>query len=162
MNLALRFLSPALLGTALLLPTQTLAQTQATDPWVRATVPAQRATGLFVELRSAQGARLMAASTPAAARVEIHEMKMDGDTMRMRAVDSLPLPAGKPVALKPGGLHLMLMDLKAPLLAGEQVSVRLELQGSDGKPEVLELKAPVRGLGFVAGHGDRRASHTAH
>ncbi|MBB5206144.1 hypothetical protein HNQ51_003487 [Inhella inkyongensis] len=162
MNLALRLLSPALLGAALLLPQPALAQTQATEPWVRATVPAQKATGLFVELRSPNGARLMGASSPAAARVEIHEMKMDGDTMRMRAVDSLNLPAGQAVQLKPGGLHLMLMDLKAPLLAGEQVSVRLEFKGNDGKPEVLELKAPVRGLGFVAGHGDRRASHTAH
>jgi periplasmic copper chaperone A len=75
---------------------------------------------------------------------------MDGSTMRMRAVPSLDLPAGKPVELKPGGYHVMLMDLKQPLKDGETVSVTLTIEGRDGKRETVEVKAPVKPL--AGGH----------
>ena len=123
------------------------AQTTATDPWVRGTVAQQKATGLFVQLTSAQGAKLVAGNSPVAERVEIHEMTMVNDVMKMRQIDALPLPAGKAVALKPGGYHLMLMDLKQPLAAGAVVPVSLVIEGSDGKRETLTLQAPVRALG---------------
>jgi len=123
------------------------AQTTATDPWVRGTVAQQKATGLFVQLTSAQGAKLVAGNSPVAERVEIHEMTMVNDVMKMRQIDELPLPAGKAVALKPGGYHLMLMDLKQPLAAGAVVPVSLVIEGSDGKRETLTLQAPVRALG---------------
>ena len=127
------------------------AQTTATDPWVRGTVAQQKASGLFVQLTSAQGGRLVSASSPLASSVEIHEMAMDGNVMTMRALpEGLLLPAGKPVALKPGGVHLMLMGLKQALKAGDTVPVTLVIEGADRKRESLEIKAPVRALGAAA------------
>jgi len=137
-----------LLPTALALLAQAaLAQTTVKDPWVRSTVAEQKATGAFMQITSASGGRLVSASSPAAGVVEIHEMAMDGNTMKMRAVPALDLPAGKAVELKPGGYHVMLMDLKAPLAAGASVDLNLVVEGKDGKRETLALKAPVRALG---------------
>ena len=91
------------------------AQTQVSEAWIRGTVAQQQATGMFATLTSAQGGRLVAASSPVAGVVEIHEMVMDGNVMRMRAVPALELPAGKAVMLKPGGYHVMLMALRRQL-----------------------------------------------
>jgi periplasmic copper chaperone A len=124
-----------------------LAQTTVADPWVRGTVAQQKATGMFAKITSVQGGKLVGASSPVAGVVEIHEMAMEGSTMRMRAVPALDLPAGKPVELKPGGYHVMLMDLKQPLRDGETVAVTLTIEGRDGKRETVELKAPVKPLG---------------
>ncbi len=123
------------------------AQTTATDPWVRGTVAQQKATGLFVQLTSAQGGKLVSGSSPVAGSVEIHEMAMVNDVMKMRQVPALDLPAGKTVALKPGGYHVMLMDLKQSLPAGSTVPVTLVVEGADGKRETLTVQAPVRALG---------------
>jgi len=122
------------------------AQTQLKDPWVRATVAQQKATGMFVQITSAQGGRLVEARSPVAGVVEIHEMAIDGGVMRMRAIPGLELPAGKPVELKPGGYHVMLMDLKQPLKEGDTVPVTLVVEGRDGKRESIEVQAPVRPL----------------
>ena len=120
------------------------AQTVATDAWVRATVPGQKATGLFVELTSPTPARLTGGSSPVAASVEVHEMSMDGGVMRMRALPALPLPAGQAVSLKPGSYHVMLMGLKDNLPAGAAVPVKLTIEHDGGKAETLELKAVAR------------------
>ena len=123
------------------------AQTTVTEAWIRGTVPQQKATGLFAQITSAQGGRLVSASSPAAGVVEIHEMSMDGNVMKMRALpNGLDLPAGKPVALKPGGYHLMLLDLKQPLKTGDTVAVTLVIAGADKKRETVEIKAPVKAL----------------
>jgi hypothetical protein len=124
-----------------------LAQTTVKDAWVRGTVAQQKATGAFMSITSAGGAKLLSAASPAAGVVEIHEMVMDGNTMKMRAVAALDLPAGKAVELKPGGYHVMLLDLKAPLGAGQTVDLTLVVEGKDGKQETIALKAPVRALG---------------
>lgn len=133
------------------------AQTTVKDAWVRGTVAQQKASGAFMQITSAAGGRLVSVSTPAAGVAEIHEMTMDGSTMKMRAVGALELPAGKPVDLKPGGYHVMLMDLKAPLKAGDAVALSLVVEGQDGKRETLSVQAPVKALGAVmpgdmAGH----------
>ena len=143
------FIFSVLLVAAAVAPTTAaVAQTTAADPWVRGTVAQQTATGLFVQLTSAQGGRLVAASSPVATAVEVHEMAMNGNVMTMRALpDGLPLPAGKAVALKPGGHHLMLLGLKQALKAGDTVTVTLVIEGADKKRETLEIKAPVRALG---------------
>jgi copper(I)-binding protein len=123
------------------------AQTTVTDPWVRGTVATQKATGMFVQLTSAQGGKLVSGSSPVAGRVEIHEMAVVDGVMRMREISALDLPAGKAVELKPGSYHLMLMDLKQPMKAGDIVPVTLVIEGADKKRETLELKASVRPLG---------------
>lgn len=126
------------------------AQTAVKDPWVRGTVAQQKATGMFAQLTSAGGGKLVSASSPVAGIVEIHEMAMEGNVMKMRAIPGLDLPAGKAVDLKPGGYHVMLMDLKQQLKAGDTVPVTLVIEGKDGKRETVEVKAPVKQL--AAGH----------
>jgi len=126
------------------------AQTTVQDAWVRGTVAQQKATGMFAKITSAAGGKLLSASSPVAGVVEIHEMAMEGSVMKMRAVPGLDLPAGKAVELKPGGYHVMLMDLKQQLKAGETVTVSLVVQGKDGKSETIEVKAPVKPLATSA------------
>jgi len=123
-----------------------LAQTTVKDAWVRGTVAQQKASGAFMHITSAQGGKLLEVSTPVAGMAEIHEMAMQGDMMRMRAVPALELPAGKAVELKPGGFHVMLMDLKQQLKTGDSVPLTLVIEGKDGKRETLQIKAPVRAL----------------
>lgn len=94
-------------------------------PWARATAPRQETGAAYMTLTSPGGDTLVSASSPVAARAEVHENKMDGTVMRMREVASLPLPAGQALALEPGGYHLMLIGLKQPLQAGQHIPVQL-------------------------------------
>lgn len=119
------------------------AEVIVSDPWVRSTVPQQTATGAFMQLKSDKDAKLIEARSPAAGVVEIHEMTIENNVMRMRAVPALALPAGRMVELKPGGYHMMLMDLKQQMKEGELVPVTLVVE-SGGKRETIEVKAKVR------------------
>jgi len=123
-----------------------MAQVTVKDPWVRATVSAQKATGAFMQITSAQDARLVEAKSPVAGVVEVHEMVMEKDVMKMRAIKGLDLPAGKTVELKPGGYHVMLMDLKEQMKEGATVPVTLVIEGKDKKRSTIEVKAPVKPL----------------
>jgi copper(I)-binding protein len=120
------------------------AQVTVSEAWVRATVAQQKATGAFMQLQSAQDAKLVSAQSPVAGVTEVHEMAMDNGVMKMRAIPSLALPAGKAVELKPGGYHVMLMDLKAQVKDGDTVPVTLVVEGKDGKRQNIEVKAPAR------------------
>lgn len=114
------------------------------DPWVRATVPGQSGTGAFMTLTARVPLRLVGIDTPVAEVAEVHEMKLEGQVMKMRAVPALPLPAGEPVQLRPGGFHVMLMDLKRPLAGGGQVPLVLRFEDAQGAPLTLAIQAPVR------------------
>jgi copper(I)-binding protein len=131
---------------ALLAASAAHAQTTVKDAWVRGTVAQQKATGMFAQITSASGGKLLSAASPVAGVVEIHEMKMEGDVMKMKAVAGLDLPAGKTVELKPGGYHVMLMELKKELKAGDTVPVTLVVEGADKQRESIEVKATVRAL----------------
>ena len=111
---------------------------------MRTTVAQQTTSAAYMRITSAQGGRLVEASSPVAASAEVHEMKMTGDMMKMRAVDALPLPAGQAVALKPGSYHVMMMGLKAPIKAGETVPLTLTVEGEDKKRSTVEIKAEAR------------------
>ncbi len=112
--------------------------------WARATVPGQKATGAFMKLTAATGAKLVGASSPSAGVVEVHEMKMEGDVMQMRAVQGgLDLPMGRVIELKPGGFHVMLMDLKAPLQKDTTVPLTLVFKDRKGAEFKTEVKLPV-------------------
>ena len=100
-----------------------------------------------MKLNAPSGARLVGASTPAAGVAEVHEMKMEGDTMRMRGLPVLELPARQTVELKPGGYHLMLMDLKQPLVNGTSVPLTLIFEDAKGQKSSLEIKVPVQTTG---------------
>lgn len=113
------------------------------DAWVRAAVPGQSGTGAFMSITAKDGARLVGASSPVAGVAEVHEMKMEGDIMRMRAVPALDLPAGTTVQLKPGGYHLMLMELRQALPKGSTVPLTLTFKDAKGQESKVELKLPV-------------------
>lgn len=135
-----------------------LAQLQVKDPWVRATVPQQTTSGAFMQLSSSSDVRLVAARTPVAGIVELHEMKMEGDVMKMSAVPGIDIPAGKTVELKPGGYHVMLMDLKRQLKQGETVPITLVVEGKDRKRHTVHVKAAVRPLAATGGE-DAKGGH---
>ena len=114
------------------------------DAWARVSVPGQTASGAYAKLMAPAGARLVGGSTPAAERVEVHEMKMDGDIMRMRELErGLDLPANAAVELRPGGLHLMLMGLRQPLTVGSSVRLTLRFVDRDGREGLLQVQVPV-------------------
>jgi periplasmic copper chaperone A len=128
-----------------------------TDAWVRATVAQQTATGAFMRISTTEDTTLVAASSPATPLVEVHEMTMKGGVMRMRKVDAVAVPAGETVELKPGGFHVMLLDLKQPVNEGDTVALKLVFRDSKGRMDVREVKAEVRALNAAAGapaHGE--------
>ncbi|MDP3651850.1 MAG: copper chaperone PCu(A)C [Rhodoferax sp.] len=129
------------------------------DAWVRATVPSQKASGAFMKLTAKEGLKLVGISTPVAAVAEVHEMKMEGDIMKMRAVSGgLDLPAGTAVELKPGGYHVMLMDLKATLVKDSRIPMTLLFKDAKGAESKMELKVPV----LMAAPAMHKAAHAEH
>jgi periplasmic copper chaperone A len=123
-----------------------LAQVTVKDPWVRGTVAGQSTTGAFMQLASAADTTLVAVASPVAKVVEIHSMAHEGGVMKMRAITALPVPAGKPVDLAPGGYHVMLMDLVQPLKEGEKVPLTLTFADKSGKKTTQDVTATVRAL----------------
>ena len=151
-------------------PAWAQAEVKVEDAWVRGTVAQQKASGAFMRLTAPSAMKLVSASSPVAGVVEIHEMAMDKDVMRMRAIPALDLPAGKTAELKPGGYHVMLMDLKQQLKAGETVPVTLVFEDAAKVRSSQTIQAPVRALGAAAGkpamdhggHGGHGGGHGAH
>lgn len=135
------------------------AQVHVDEPWVRATVPQQKATGAFMQLTAPSAAKLVGASSPVAAIVEVHEMAIENDVMRMRQIQGLSLPAGKTVALKPGSFHIMLIDLKRQVKAGETVPISLIFEDANGKRQTAEIKADVRALNAATLPATQDAKH---
>lgn len=142
------------------------AMAQAVDvqnAWARATVQGQKATGAFMTLTAPSASKLVSVSSPVAGVAEVHEMKLEGDVMKMRALTAgLDLPSGKPVELKPGGYHIMLMDLKLPLQKDTTIPLKLVFKDTKGVETKKELKVPVSQTapaGATAGemHGDHDA-----
>jgi copper(I)-binding protein len=155
--------APHLLTPILALSFCTLAAAQSVDvkdAWARATVPGQKATGAFMKLTAKSDAKLVSGASSVAGVVEVHEMKMDGGVMQMRALQNgLDLPAGKTVELKPGGYHVMLMDLKLPLQKDTTIPLTLTFKDAKGVETKTELKVPVNAMAPAAmsmGHGDHK------
>jgi copper(I)-binding protein len=118
---------------------------QVKNAWTRATVPGQKATGAFMQLTADQDSTLLRVEAQAAAVVEIHEMKMEGDIMKMRALpNGLALPAGKTVELKPGDYHVMLLDLKIPLRKDTAIPMTLVFQNAKGVQTKTTIQVPVQ------------------
>ena len=118
--------------------------------YTRATMPGQQVAGGFMKIENKGGPadQLVSASSPVASEVQLHEMAMDGNVMKMRQVKDIPVPAGGSVELKPGGLHIMFMNIKAPLTAGETVPVKLKF----AKAGEVEVKMPVNVMGQNVKH----------
>jgi len=139
-----------LVASLCLLAGATLAQAQVTiqDPWVRGTVPKQQASGAFMQLSASKDTRLIAAQSPVAHVVEIHEMLMDNNIMKMRQIPGLDIVPGRVLELKPGGFHIMLIELKQQLKGGDVVPITLIFEDTQTKKQFTqEVKAPVTALG---------------
>lgn len=155
-----------LLSLALVVPTvPAWAQvTSVKDAWVRATVPRQKSSSAYMELSALRAARLLEVSSTVAGVVEIHEMRMENNVMKMRAIPALDLPAGMPVVLQPGGLHIMLMDLKVQLKEGDKVPLTFVVELRNGSRETLQVDAIARvpqatgAAGGASAHG-RHGGH---
>jgi copper(I)-binding protein len=105
-------------------------------PYARATAVGQPTGGGFLSFANAGPAdKLLSVSADVSKTVELHEMKMEGDVMKMRQVDGVELAAGKTVEFKPGGYHVMFVGLKAPLKAGEKFPAKLKFEKA-GEVEV--------------------------
>jgi len=143
----------ACLGAVILLCSQVYAQTvkldsvSVSDAYTRATAPGQQVAGGFMKIQNKGNApdQLLSASSPAAGEVQLHEMAMDGNVMKMRQVKDIAVPAGGSVELKPGGYHLMFLNLKGPFVAGETVPVKLKF----AKAGDVEVKFPVNAAGAM-------------
>jgi copper(I)-binding protein len=153
----------ALVAAALALCSLAQAQVTVQGAWVRGTVATQKVTGAFMTLTAAAPGKLVEVRTPLAGSVEIHEMAHQDGVMTMRPLRTgLPLPAGQAVELKPGGYHLMLMDLKQPLKAGDAVPLTLVVEGADGTRRNVDVSAEVRPLGAAAAMPMQGGEHDHH
>ena len=118
-------------------------QISISDAWARATVPGQVVGAAYLSIAAKQDIRLDAVTTPVAESVEIHTMQIQQGVMRMRMLEKLDIPAGKKVTLAPGQTHLMLINLKSPLKAGENITLQLSFSHSDGSSQQQTIIAPV-------------------
>lgn len=120
------------------------AEVSLSEAWVRTSHPGQSVGAAYVTLTSPADVTLVYIETERAGSVEMHSMTMQGGVMKMRSMESLPLPAGKPVKLAPGGLHLMLFELPTPFKVGEQVKFRLCFKDKQGKITDQFMSMPVK------------------
>lgn len=137
-------------AAAAVLSAPAVAQVTVKDPWARATVPAAKSSGAFMQVQSKTNARLVGVSSPVAGVAELHQMSMQDNRMTMAPVEAIDLPAGKTVALASGGYHIMLMGLTRQLKEGETIPVTLLVEGKDKKREKVEVQVPVRPLTYSA------------
>ncbi len=138
------------------------AQVDVQNAWARATVKGQSATGAFMLITAKEGAKLVGGSSPLAGVTQVHEMKMEGGVMKMAEVKGgLDLPAGKTVELKPGGYHVMLMDLKEPLAKDTTLALTLVFKDAKGVESKQELKVPVAAVA-PGGKPAPAMDHSAH
>ncbi len=158
---AVEHLKRALIGLSLLgLAAHASAQVQVSDPWVRASVAGQPSSGAFMTLTADSDSTLLSVASPVAKDVQIHEMSMQDDVMRMGPVDAVALPAGKAVKLDPNGYHVMLMGLTAQIKEGDEVPLTLTVQNAQGEKHSVQVKAVARGLdGAAPGHMDHGKMH---
>lgn len=120
--------------------------------WARPTAPSAKVGGAFMTLLGGKDAdRLLSGSSPAAAVVELHTHVMESGVAKMRQIPAIDVPAGGKVELKPGGLHIMLINLKAPLKAGETLPLKLRFE----KAGEVDVAVPVaaQGPGTMGRHG---------
>jgi periplasmic copper chaperone A len=150
MNMKQNILVAMFAVAGIALSSAALAQSASVGPikienaYTRATAPGQQVAGGFMKIENRGAAdQLISASSPAAGEVQLHEMAMEGNVMKMRQLKDIPVPASGAVELKPGGLHLMLMNIKTPLAAGETVPVKLKF----AKAGEVEVKFPVNAMG---------------
>jgi len=139
--------------SALLFAFPALSDTVKVDgPWVRTTAPGQKVAGAFMDLTADADMTLVGGESPAARVVELHTMSMENGVMVMRPMKDIALPKGKTVQLKPGGLHVMLIDLKGQIKEGDKTPLTLTVQGADGKQQKLAVELAAKQSGGMRQH----------
>lgn len=123
------------------------------EAWSRATAPEQKVGAAYMKLRSTETAKLVGVRTTVAGQAEIHEMSMQGGVMKMRQITELSLPAQRTIELKPGGHHIMLMNLAQPLKAGQRVPLTLIIEKQNREREEVAVEAEVRAAAPAAAAG---------
>lgn len=146
----MRICSTTLLTLALVTASAAHGAVSVEEPWVRATAPGQAVAGAYLRLRSDTPVALVAVETSASKKAEIHEMRMEGQVMRMRPVEKIALPAGQSVELRPGGYHLMLIDVIHPLKPGDKVPLTLVIESASGARQRIAVEAQVREIAAPA------------
>jgi copper(I)-binding protein len=113
-------------------------------PWARATIGTARPGAAYVTFRNTgdQLEKLVGISTPAAAHPEVHEMTQEGDVMKMRPAGPLEIPPGEEVHLEPGGMHMMLMQLRQPLEEGDSIPITFTFREAGE----ITVSAPIASL----------------
>ncbi len=130
-----------------------------TNAWTRATAPGQDTASIQLTITSKKEATLIGVASGSAQSGEIHTMVMEGDVMKMRAIESLPLPAKTPVTLGADGNHLMLIGLRQPLKAGRKLPFALTVKFADGSTTLLRLLAVIKPLETTSGEGQHQHEH---
>lgn len=149
-KLCATLLSGALVALAAVPAVSHAAETvSVSNAWVRATAPGQKTAGAYMELTGSADAALIAVETPVAGKAELHSMSMEAGVMRMRPIGKIALPA----KLAPGGLHVMLLDLRHPLKEGDRVPLTLTIRGAGGRQSTVNVAAEVRAVGGGAMRG---------
>ena len=120
---------------------QNPANPSVSNVWVKTTIPGSTVSAAYMQIKSAVPMKLIKAESAVAGIVEIHDMKMKDGVMEMKALDALDVPVGKNIELKPGGTHVMLMNVKKPINKGDKVPLALTFAGADKKPVVVKLDA---------------------
>lgn len=139
---------------AMLAATQAYAdEVKVSKAWTRATAPGQDSASVLLTITSRKDATLIGVASGSAQSGEIHSMVMEGDVMKMRALDSLPLPAKTPVSLGEDGNHLMLIGLRKPLKAGHKLPFALTVKFADGHTSVIRVLAVIKPLETTGAEG---------
>lgn len=162
MKFLIKPINSALIVSAVLFSASASAEVTVEDAWVRATVPGQQATGAFMKLTSDKDGKLIEAKSNISKAVEIHEMAMQDDVMKMRQIPALDLPNGKQVELKPGGYHIMFIDLHNQVKENDEVELQLVVENNDGSKETIDIKAlakPLTKSAETAKHGEPMSMH---
>ncbi|MDF9773856.1 copper chaperone PCu(A)C [Pseudomonas baetica] len=148
------------LGLSLIgLAFQVSAQTRVDDAWVRATVAGQPSSGAFMTVTASSDSKLLSVQSPVARLVQIHEMSMKDDVMKMQQAQTVALPAGKAVSFDPHGYHIMLMDLNAQIKEGDKVPLTLTVEDAKGEKESIQVEAVAKAIGTMD-HGNMAHDHS--
>ncbi len=112
--------------------------------WIKATIPGSTVSATYLRIKSAKAVKLVKVETPVAGIAELHSMNMKDSVMEMKAEDAFTVPAGKAIELKPGGMHIMLMQVARPINVGDKVPLTLTFEGADKKQLVMRVEAIAR------------------
>jgi periplasmic copper chaperone A len=140
----MRMFKATVLSILLLVTTAVQAEVKVSDAWARETVPGQDISAAYMTLKSSEYRKLFYVESPSAGSVEIHTMTMNDGVMKMRMLDELELKPNEAAKLAPGGFHLMLFNLKAPLDAGSQVKFTLCFKDKAGNITHQDITVPVK------------------